>query len=130
MVAVLVMGVGAGCADPGPSVAPQVAPSLRAGEFAIPTISPPFGSTMDACPAALTTGVLIQLPDGALALQGPAETLRVRWPFGWRGASGPPVALVDEAGAVVATVGQTVEVGGGGVGAGWWLGCGGVTVFS
>ena len=118
----------AACGGPPASPAPTTAPSLRAGEFAIPTMSPPFGSTPEACPAALTRGILIEDPAGGLGLERDGDTTRVRWPFGWRGASGPPVALVDATGAIIANVGQQVEVGGGEISAGWWLGCGGLTV--
>jgi hypothetical protein len=118
-----------GCAGPGATPAPASAPPLGTGEFAIPTIAPPLGSTLETCPAALITGELDQLSDGSLGLDAAGESIRVRWPFGWRGTSGPPVGLVDQDGAVVAITGQVVEVGGGMVADGWWLGCGGVTVL-
>jgi hypothetical protein len=124
---VLAVVVVAACGGASTSPAPPTAPSLRTGEFAIPTISPPFGSTPEACPAALTTGILIEDPAGGLGLDRDGDTTRVRWPFGWRGANGPPAALVDDTGAVIATVGQQVEVGGGFIND-WWLGCGGVRV--
>ena len=130
LVALVAMTVAvAGCADAGDPTPVVPAPSLRAGEFAVPTISPPFGSEMEACPAALTTGTLIEHPDGGLGLgfEG-GDATRVRWPYGWRGTSGPPVALVDADGAVIASIGQRVEVGGGQVADDWWLGCGGVRV--
>ena len=123
----LLLLVVAACASTPPDETPVPDPSLRAGEFAIPTIGPPIGSTPDACPAALMTGTLVQLDDGSLGLASSEERVRVRWPFGWRGATGTPVALVDATGTVVATVGQTVEVGGGFIDDDW-LGCGGVTV--
>lgn len=104
-----------------------VAPSLRAGEFAIPTLSPPFSATPAGCPAALTTGELVALEDGSLGLDDPDGAMRVRWPFGWRGSTGPPIALVDADGTVIATVGDELEVGGGFINDAW-LGCGGVRV--
>ena len=115
-----------GCGDAQPSGPVVVGPSLRPGEFAIETISPPSGSTLDACPAALLTGELVRLEDGSLGVESPEKAYRVRWPTGWRGSIGPPVALVDESGVVIASVGEIVDVGGGDFG--WWLGCGGVTV--
>jgi hypothetical protein len=65
-----------------------------------------------------------------LGLIGPdVGAVEVLWPFGYRGQTGPPVALLDEKGDVVAVVGQRLSIGGGGVGPlGEWLACGGITV--
>jgi hypothetical protein len=129
LVAALIAGtlLAGGCGDGYRSDAPVTAPSLRAGEFAIPTLAPPLSATPTGCPAALTTGELALLEDGSLGLDDVDGTTRVRWPFGWRGSSGPPVVLLDAEGTVIATVGEVLEVGGGFIND-WWLGCGGVRV--
>ncbi len=113
-----------GTGDSGTAVS---AAPLAAGEFPVATIAPP-ADDLQACPAALITGILVEYePTGlGLAVADSADPIiGVLWPFGYRGTAGPPVALVDGNGQVAATVDQLVEVGGGMSGDGW-LGCGGV----
>jgi hypothetical protein len=125
------------CAGPAPPPSASVAsfasvtPSADSsatpvGEFPIKTMTPEASATDQPCPAALIDGTLAEHPVTGLGLQTD-ELIVVVWPWGWRGASGPPVALLREDGAVVATVGQKLSIGGGYVNE-QWLGCGGVTV--
>jgi hypothetical protein len=103
-------------------------PATLVGGFPIKTMSPEAAATDRPCPAALITGILAEHPVMGLGLQTD-DLIVVVWPFGWGGIAGPPISLVDGDGAVVATVGQELSIGGGFVGDGQWLGCGGVTVL-
>ena len=86
-----------------------------------------------ACPTALIEGVLVELPPDALVLEtddGP--TYAIDWSGGYAIRSGPPIELVDRAGAVVARVGDRVAIAGGETGQQeeLWRECGGVTVIA
>lgn len=84
------------------------------------------GQTPTACEAALLSGDLIRTPDGGLGVLPPGGPMyRVEWTSYLIGA-GPPVALVDDTGHVVAVEGDRVGVGGGEHGRGVWRECGGL----
>jgi hypothetical protein len=99
-------------------------------------VAPGDQATPVACPASLIEGTLVAGADGAMLLRvdGEPELVTVVWPDGWivRG-KGTAATLVAGTGAVVATAGDRVRIGGGFVsdapGARRWLGCGGVTIL-
>jgi hypothetical protein len=81
-----------------------------------------------ACMDALLGGVLAVNNQSGLGVDTDGEKMPVEWPFGYsaRMESGR-IALLDEAGKVVARVGDEITVGGG-FGNQFWHACGGVTV--
>jgi hypothetical protein len=109
--------------------APTPTPDL-AGTFPVATLEPEGSETPAGCPAAVIEGTLVANEATGLGLQGPdVGAVQVLWPFGYRGQTGPPVALIDDQGQVVAVVGQRISIGGGAVGPhGEWLACGGIAV--
>jgi hypothetical protein len=111
------------------SLTPTPPPDLP-GTFPIATLEPEGTQTPVGCPAALIEGLLVANEATGLGLQGPdVGAVEVLWPFGYRGQTGPPVALIDDQGQVVAVVGQRISIGGGAVGPhGEWLACGGIAV--
>jgi hypothetical protein len=78
----------------------------------------------EACLLALRIGTLVEDPRSGLGIKDvTGEVTPVTWPFGY--STRPDfggLALVDERGAVVAHVGDTVELGGGGDD--FWIACG------
>jgi len=111
------------------SLAPTPTPDPP-GAFPVATLRPEGAMTPAGCPAALIEGTLVENDATGLGLQGPdVGAVAVVWPFGYRGQAGPPVALIDDQGQVVAIVGQRLSIGGGAVGPnGEWLACGGIAV--
>jgi len=77
-----------------------------------------------ACLLALRTGTLVEDPRSGLGVRAvTGEVTPVTWPFGYSTRLDfGGLALVDENGAVVAHVGDTVELGGGGDD--FWIACG------
>jgi hypothetical protein len=77
------------------------------------------------CDMALLAGTLVEDPRSGLGVEDVTGTVTpVLWPFGY---SARPdlggIALVDANGAVIAHVGETIELGGG-LGREFWVACG------
>jgi hypothetical protein len=117
----------AGCSAVGGAGSP--APSL----IAVPTQSPvPANETPGPCPAAQTEGELIAddrwgivLDEGYLG-----EIRRVIWPYGFAARhDGDRLALLNQAGEIVAHEGDLVRIDGGEVSPDSWRNCGSVTVL-
>lgn len=69
------------------------------------------------CPTALAQGELAPDGDGGALLRGEAGEIRLRWPDGFSVAADPEVSLHGPFGALVASEGDTLYVGGGFTGA-------------
>ena len=79
-----------------------------------------------ACDDALLTGRLVRDAETGLAVAGPTgEITRVIWPFGFSARyEADRIWLVNEAGGIVASEGESVEMGGG-FGTRFWSACAG-----
>ena len=95
----------------------------------IDTASPPNG-TPGPCMAALTDGKLVVTPENTVGLLEPnGDGRALIWPAGYSSRQNGGVSSLDETGAVVAHVGDTVEIGGGeATPSGAWLVCPGQVV--
>jgi hypothetical protein len=124
LVSVMLATIGLACSPTGSQPAGPTPIALRTQE--------PIGSeTPVGCPAALIEGTLVADHATGVALDDPAGFVRpVIWPHGYSGRPGTPVAVVDASGAVVARVGDRVQIGGGEItNDGAWMACGGIKVL-
>ena len=97
-----------------------------------PTESLGASGTPAPCPAALIEGDLVASDVWGLALRDLGGTTRqVIWPDGYSVSRRPPrVALLNELGVAIAWEGDRVQIGGGEIGAGVVVACGGITVVA
>ena len=118
-------GMVAGCR--GLDAPSQAGPS----PIALRTQEPIGSETPPGCPAALIEGVLVTDEASGVALRDPSDgVVAIIWPNGFSGRAGTPIAVVDASGKVIARVGDTVQIGGGAIGAdGAWMACGGISVL-
>jgi hypothetical protein len=101
----------------------------------VPTHAPPpTQGTGEPCPEALIEGELVADEDSGIALDErlTGQIFKVIWPFGFAARhDGDRLALLNEAGEVVAHEGDLIRIGGGRVGGEahtWWNCQGDVTV--
>jgi hypothetical protein len=81
-----------------------------------------------ACMDALATGTLVKHPQSGLGISSGKESMPMEWPFGYTAHNEVGrLALVDEAGRVVAHEGDEIMVGGG-FGTDVWHACGPVSI--
>lgn len=97
----------------GPPVVLRTAPSPQPG-------------VVQACMDALATGVLTRHPITGFGIGEPGgPVMPVIWPAGWSaGFRDGAAALFDEAGALIATEGGSISIGGGMIDGETWLACG------
>lgn len=140
--AALLLAVVAACSGGGATATPGApttgGPSAAPPDPASPTLRPPSGVAVPiksapeaprACMDALLTGILAPSPVSGIGVADPnGQVMPVEWPFGYTGmlAEGKLV-LLDEAGRLVAKVGDEINVGGG-FGTQFWHACAPVTV--
>lgn len=123
--AVLTVAIAIAACAPGPTATPTAA------VVAIRTQEPPPDDGLQACMGALMEGTLVASAGSGIGVRDPnGLTHAVIWPFGHSGrVDAAGLHLVDPAGVIVATVGDTVQVGGGEIGgAGTWVACTGISV--
>lgn len=69
--------------------------------------------TAQACPAALLEGTLAQGPGGTAVVAWEFGEQAVRWPEGYVVERAPELRLLDDRGALVASEGDPISIGGG-----------------
>ena len=94
------------------------------------TQPPPPADGLEACMDALLEGRLVNSGTSGIAVGDASGGIHeIAWPFGYSGRVDPAgLHLLDETGGVVATIGDTVQVGGGEGNGGIWFACGGIGV--
>ncbi len=120
VIALLALGL-TGCGATPASVDPNV--------VALRTMEPPSQDRPLACMEALLEGTLVASGTSGIAVTDPdGGTHEITWPFGyWGRVDATGLHLIDETGAVVATVGDIVQIAGGETG-NTWVTCGEITV--
>jgi len=94
------------------------------------TQPPPPADGLEACMDALLEGTLVISGISGIAVGDASGGIHeIAWPFGYSGRVDPAgLHLLDETGVVVATIGDTVQVGGGEGNDGIWIACRGIGV--
>ncbi len=112
-----------------PSTAPGSANAPSAASVALRTRAP---SSPVACPMARHEGILVSSPQSGAGFQdNDGVVWQVIWPSDYTARDdGGRLAVLDGAGNVIAHEGDRVEVSGQDVGAGTWLGCGGMRALT
>jgi hypothetical protein len=119
---VLLLGLSSGCASASATV-----PAGTPAGITVPLQSP-WDTDPPTCPVAFARGRLVSDANWGIAFvrDDTSVTTKVLWPSGYSARPGSPAEVLDETGRVVARVGDTVMLPGGGVVDGEWWVCPGI----